>query len=105
MAFMFNAYIHTLYPGDSSAKQRRTSLGRSIRHTSILTCMLSPSAHWYPFQFARACSDSWENTNHSEKEEKMVGFPEVLLKHLDTEVTAFSLSNTLMLECFPLYLK
>lgn len=41
----------------------------------------------------------------SEKEKKLVGFPEVLLKHLWTKVAAFSLSNIRMLECFLLYLK
>lgn len=43
--------------------------------------------------------------HYSEKDENIVGFPEVLLKHLCTEVTAFSLSSTLVLKYFPLYLK
>lgn len=29
------------------------------------------------------------------------GFPDVLLKHLCADVTAFSFSNVLTLECFP----
>jgi hypothetical protein len=42
---------------------------------------------------------------YRKEEERIGGFPDILLKHLCDEVTTFSFSNILTLECFPLYLK